>query len=173
MFSKKSVVGFDPCFAAKVYRNPLQTGFGSRSFSWFSTAVSHRSYIEITWKPNPDIVYFHDFRPLCRSKARKKSAPNWIRKSFIFIIFDTCFAPKLYRNSLKAVTVWRSIWRSLWRWVAPKLYRNPLKTESGHRSFSWFSTLVSQQSDIEIRSKLDSEVVHFHYFRHLFRTKAI
>ena len=101
-----------------------------------------------------------------------KNVPD-CSKSFMVMIFDHC--------------------------VAPKRYRNPLKTVSGHRSLSLFSTpvshqsyieihlkqwcfprkawsvsiRVSQQRYIEIRSKPDSEVVHFHDSRQLFRTEAI
>ena len=54
-----------------------------------------------------------------------------MRKSFISMISDTCFAPKLHKESLK--------------------------TGSGSRSFSSFPTPVSHQSYIRNRSKPDAE----------------
>ena len=89
-----------------------------------------------------------------KSKENAKNASkSWTmsdtgaKGSFIFIIFNTCFAPKLYNESLK--------------------------TTFGSRSFSSFSTPAFHQSYIRNRSKPSSESVHFHDFRQLILTKAI
>ena len=111
----------DTCFAPKLYKESLKAGCVNRSFSSFSTAASHQSYIRNRSKPDPEIVHF--------------------------VISDTCFAPKLYKELLKAGCV--------------------------NRSFSSFSTPASHQSYIRNRSKPGSEILHFRHFRHMFRIKAI
>ena len=79
------------------------------------------------------------------SYIRNRSKPD--AEIVHFMISDTCFAPKLYKHSLK--------------------------TGCANRSFSSFSTRASHQSYIRNRSKPGSEIVHFRHFRHLFRTEAI
>ena len=55
----------------------------------------------------------------------------------------------------------------------PNLYKYLLKTARANRSFSSFLTAVSHQSYLNICSKLNSEIVHFHDFRHRFHTKVV
>ena len=116
---------------------------------------SHQSYMKNRSKPGSEVVHFHHFAiPVSHHcahgptpKLYNEIVQNAIRKSLIFIIFDTCFAPKLNKESLK--------------------------TGFRRRSFSSFPKFVSHQNYIRNRSKPGSEIVHFRDFRHLFLTKAI
>ena len=107
---------FGKSFAPKLYRNPLRTGLKNHSYSWFPTHVSYQSYIEIHSKLDPEIIRFHYFRHRFRTKLYRnplqtgfghrsfgtiwtmfhtktilKSAQNRFKKSFDFMISDTCF----------------------------------------------------------------------------------
>ena len=102
---------------------------------------------------------------------------------------QTCFAPRLYNESLKTECENRSF--SLFSipvshqsyimnsskpdpeiihfvisdiCFAPKLYKESFKTGSGDRSFSLCSTPASQQRYIKNRSKPGSEIYHFRHF---------
>ena len=163
---------FDQCFTPNLYKYLLKTARANRSFSSFLTAVSHQSYLNICSKLNSEIVHFHDFRHRFHTKVIQISAQNQVRKSFIFMIYDQCFTPNLYKYLLKTTCGNRSF-----SWFSTSVSHQSYisirsKTASGTRSFSSFPTAVSYQRYFNICSKLSSEIVHFHDFRSLAQPRA-
>ena len=163
---------FDQCFTPNLYKYLLKTARANRSFSSFLTAVSHQSYLNICSKLNSEIVHFHDFRHRFHTKVIQISAQNQVRKSFIFMIYDQCFTPNLYKSLLKTTCGNRSF-----SWFSTSVSHQSYisirsKTASGTRSFSSFPTPVSHQSYFNTCSKLSSEIVHFHDFRSLAQPRA-
>ena len=59
-----------------------------------------------------------------------------MRKSFIFMIFDVCFTPKLYKYPFKNRVRNSFIFIISDTGFTPKLFKYLFKTEFGNRSFS-------------------------------------
>ena len=82
---------------------------------------------------------FFNFFQLFTKKVQKSSNFFKLFQLFrLFIISNICFAPKLYKESLKTGFGSRSFSSFCDTCFAPKLYKESLKTGFGSRSFSSF-----------------------------------